>query len=258
MGAPIRSAVRVPQRKLSDYVVAMLRQDILSGAYAPGDRLPTEAELCEQMGVSRSVMRDALRTLSSVGLISVRHGIGIEVAEPNADAVTMAVILLLGRSDLTMGDLVEARKFIEAALAPLAAVNGTDEDRSAMRGALQRFQDAAAAGDARACERAHREFHLGLLRGARLPALDVVLRPMQHVIALSSLPPRLDDMLHWDVEVHVPIVEALERRDPDAAHTATIEHFRFIDRKEHAAFKATPFDAARTLEMYEDLLGERP
>jgi DNA-binding FadR family transcriptional regulator len=227
--------------KLSDGVVAAIQADILGGKYAPGDRLPTEAELCEQLGVSRSVVRDALRSLSGLGLVTVRHGYGIEVAAPTGDAITMATVLLLARSGVSMGDLVEARAFLEISLASEAAVRGTAADWGAMRGSLDGMRAAVAGRDAASAERLHREFHLGLLDAVHLPALAIVLRPVQGVIAVSSSPHDPSDLDHWDVESHVPILEALERGDADAARDAMTAHFAFAHDGSYEAFLAAPF-----------------
>jgi DNA-binding FadR family transcriptional regulator len=237
---------------LSDAVVATIQSDILAGEYAPGDRLPTETELCEQLGVSRSVVRDALRSLSSLGLVVVRHGYGIEVAEPNGDAITMATVLLLARSGLTMGELVEARAFLEVALAYEAAKRGTPEDWAAMRETLDGMTESVAQEDAPATERRHREFHLGLLRAMHMPALEIVLGPIQQVIALSSLPHDFADMRHWDVESHEPMLEALERGDAAASRTATQAHFGFAHDGSYADFLAAPFGTSAP--RYEALL----
>lgn len=248
------SAIPRGKGKLSDSVVAAIQADILGGKYAPGDRLPTEVELCDQLGVSRSVVRDALRSLSGLGLVAVRHGYGIEVAEPSDGAITMATVLLLARRGLTMGDLLAARAFLEIAVAPEAAVRGTAADWAAMRSALDGMRDAVADRDPPAAERQHREFHLGLLDAVHLPALAVVLRPVQAVIAVSSSPHDPSDLGHWDVDSHVPILEALEAGDADAAREAMAAHFAFAHDGSHEAFLAEPFGAGSGVDRYQTLL----
>ena len=78
---------RDPRLKLSDQVAIELERQILGGAYKPGHRLPTEPELYEWLGVSRTVLRDALRTLASFGLITVRQGVASELRGARARLV---------------------------------------------------------------------------------------------------------------------------------------------------------------------------
>jgi GntR family transcriptional regulator, transcriptional repressor for pyruvate dehydrogenase complex len=255
--APLLSRIQPagPQRRLSDAVVSQLQEVILSGAVAPGDRLPTEIELCESLGVSRSVVRDALRTLSSMGLVEIRHGHGTVVAQLSDAAVTTTVVLLLARSGVTLGDVVEARATIETALAPKAAQRGTAADWERMRRLLVEFRASVDARDFRRAERLHRDFHLGLIHAVQMPALEIMLRPLQYLITVSSVPPDLGDVLLWEIDLHESILIALESGDPDAAREAMDEHFRYIRRPEYAEFRSTPFHAARTLEAYQELIG---
>ena len=112
----------------SDRVAARLERQILAAQLAPGTRLPTESEFCEILGVSRSVVRDSIRNLAAKGLVTVRQGRGTTVAEPSDEAFGQALLTLLARSDLTIGDVIEARATIEKLLAGVAAINGTDSD----------------------------------------------------------------------------------------------------------------------------------
>src|SRR5207244_10326316 len=131
---------RDPRLKLSDQVAIELERRILGGAYKPGHRLPTEPELYEWLGVSRTVLRDALRTLASFGLITVRQGIGIVVAQPSDGAIMHALAIRLQSSDLTIGDVLAARTGLEVAFAAEAAQKGTVSDWESLRHGFQRFQ----------------------------------------------------------------------------------------------------------------------
>src|SRR5262245_43945187 len=108
---------------LRDRVVDVLEQRILDGSFAAGGRLPTETGLGERLGVSRTVVRDALRVLEARGLIEVKRGSGTRVRATTADAYVNAAATLLIRSDLTVGDLLDARAALESNLALLAARN---------------------------------------------------------------------------------------------------------------------------------------
>src|SRR5215210_1461657 len=110
---------------------------ILRGDLPRGQRLPTETELGEVLGVSRSVVRDAVRMLVARGLLEVRQGHGTVVAPPSDEAFSNALLGLLMRSGATMGDVTEARTALETQLAPLIAQNATDEDLRRMEARLE-------------------------------------------------------------------------------------------------------------------------
>src|SRR5258708_1878398 len=102
-------SIRARPERLSDWVVTDLEQRILSGELAPGAVIPAEAELVDMLHVSRTVIRDALRTLSARGLVVVQRGRGTVVTEPSDGAMSEALVRLLLRADLTLEDVLQAR-----------------------------------------------------------------------------------------------------------------------------------------------------
>src|SRR5918996_6271200 len=111
-----------------EQVVRALERRILSGELRAGERLPTEGELGVELGVSRTVIRDAVRTLTTRRLVRVRHGFGMEVAPPSDLPLSQALADLLMRADVTVGQVLDARAALDRQLAPLAARNSTDAD----------------------------------------------------------------------------------------------------------------------------------
>lgn len=238
---------RFGRGRLSDRVAAELESRILWGDPEPGNRLPTEAELCELFDVSRSVVRDALRTLVARGLVRVGPGQGIVVTDPSDEAFGQALLLLLARSSLTMREVTEARAAIEINLGPLAAARGTSDDWELMETHLEAFARAVDGQDWLRAHAEHLAFHVALLRAVHLSALEILLKPMHEIIVLSSVPPA-DNPELWDVPAHPPILEALRRQDADGARSALEEHFRrFLGDERFETFESSPFrDAALT------------
>jgi len=206
----------------------------VSGELASGERLPSVADLASSLGVSRVVVRDATRTLSARGLIHVRQGHAMQVTEPSNLAFGEAVVLLLLRSDLTLGDVYSARAAIEIGIGPLAARQGTGADWDLMQSRLQEFEEALNKRHWRQVELAHRDFHLQILRALHLPALDLLLEPMQQIILLT-LPPSAEEPEAWELSSHYPILEALRGADEEGARLALTEHFRWLDRNDDEA-----------------------
>jgi|tagenome__1003787_1003787.scaffolds.fasta_scaffold20989955_13 DNA-binding FadR family transcriptional regulator len=246
MTTPGRTAAgefpRIGGGRLSDRVAADLEDRILNGRPGPGERLPTEAELCELFAVSRSVVRDALRTLRAKGLVSVGPREGIVVLAPSDEPFGQALLLLLARSGLTMRQVTEARAAIETNIGPLAAERGTAADWAQMQEDLDRFGTAVDQGRWRAAHDSHLAFHLGLLRAVHLPALEILLKPMHEVIVLSSVPPAADNPELWDVATHPPILAALRSGKPQRVRQALEAHFHgFLDDARYAQFESQPF-----------------
>src|SRR5918992_578343 len=223
-----------------EQVVQNLERRILSGELRAGERLPTEGELGAQLGVSRTVVRDAVRTLTTRRLVRVRHGFGMEVAAPSDLPIAHALADLLMRADVTVGDVLDAREALDCHLAPLAARNATEEDVARMTDDFERFAAAATAGDAAVAQDAHLEIHLGFVRAMHLPALDLMLKPMAEVILLSSVRPA-PDPARWEVDSHRPLVEALRARDEVALGEAVDHHFSVLKTQAYASFRASLF-----------------
>lgn len=242
----------------SDRVAVELERLILVGKLVPGARLPTEDELSQMFGVSRSVIRDAVRRLVARGLLTVRQGRGTTVTEPNDAAFGLAALALLARSDLTVGEVISARAMLETTLVPLAAATGTEEDWASLDETLDRFAGAVASGEWNIARDAHLAFHAGLLSALHEPALQVLLRPMTEVIWMSSEPPRETEPQDWEVETHPPILAALRRRDPEAVATAIREHYAVLDEAErYGPYRSRPFSSVFQSAALTELVARR-
>ncbi|MFH8453221.1 FadR/GntR family transcriptional regulator [Streptomyces fungicidicus] len=124
---------------LFDQVVARLRQQIISGAWPVGSRIPTEPELVRQLGVARNTVREALRALAHNGLLDIRHGSGTYVV------ATSELAGVMRRRFAAAGprDMADVRDALEVAAAGLAARRRTEEDLRELDGLLERGAGAA-------------------------------------------------------------------------------------------------------------------
>lgn len=226
---PAPSLPRVGRTSLHDEVARILEERILDGSFPAGTRLPPEHELTESFGVSRSVVRDALRALDARGLVDVRRGTGTIVLPTSVAAYASAVAVMLLRSELTVGDVFEARAALEGQLALVAARNHTPAHVERMRAAFARFEAAVSAGtDARAIVAGHVAFHSELVRATSLPALEILLQPIQELMLATSVVRRGADPLdprQWRVPVHRELLEAVLSRDEAAVAQAGERHW---------------------------------
>jgi GntR family transcriptional regulator, transcriptional repressor for pyruvate dehydrogenase complex len=216
-------------RSLADEVIAQVESLILGGTWPVGERLPAEADLAVQLGVSRSVVRDAIRTLAARGLVEVRHGIGTTVAAPIAGTYADAVLFLLARSGYTIGDLFDARATIESGVVVTAAQNRTQEDCAELWRHVEDMETAVMAQNWRATSAADLSFHCAVIRATRLPALITILEPLHHVIASSLFVPDVDNAALFNVPDHRRICEAIVAQDEQAARQAMAAHFASRD-----------------------------
>src|SRR5271165_5180866 len=113
----------------------------------PGDKLPSERELAEMLHVSRSSIRDAIRSLELIGLVEPRQGAGTIVREPTADLLISPFTDVLRHKQELVFELLEFRKILEPSLAARAAEHGSREELAAMDDILRRQEIKIAAGE---------------------------------------------------------------------------------------------------------------
>jgi DNA-binding FadR family transcriptional regulator len=227
----------IPEELKSDRVVGELERQILDGRLRAGERLPTESELCDMLGVSRSVVRDAMRTLAARGLITIRQGHGTRVTQPGDAVFAEAFLLLIARSELTIGQILDARMALDTALSPLLIAHGTDADWDDLDRILAGFAEAVEREHWDDAREAHLAFHMRLLAALHQPALELLLRPMQEIIVASATPPRLTAKQDWEVETHPPIVDALRRRNVVDAQQAFQAHYQIARTARYEGFR---------------------
>ncbi|HEY3630494.1 MAG TPA: FadR/GntR family transcriptional regulator [Jatrophihabitantaceae bacterium] len=207
-------------RGLHGQTVETLGSRIVHGHYAPGRSLPPD-ELEQEFGISKTVLREALRVLAAKGLVDSRQKRGT-VVRPREDWKLLDADLLRwqgGEPDTAfLENLAEVRGIVEPAGARLAATRRTDDDLAALRAALQVMADAGS--DARAVVEADLAFHRALLDSAH----NELLSRMEVVIEAGL---RARDQLvhqgeHWpdSVPAHQAVLDAIEAGDGIAAATA--------------------------------------
>jgi GntR family transcriptional repressor for pyruvate dehydrogenase complex len=125
----------VSANRMSEAIVAQIRNLIRSNRLVPGDRLPSERELCDQFGVSRVTVREALRVLEAGGLIEIRVGArgGAFVTTPTSDQLSAGLADLINLASVTAYEVTEARIVFELGIIPMVVERATDEDVEDLR-----------------------------------------------------------------------------------------------------------------------------
>jgi GntR family transcriptional regulator, transcriptional repressor for pyruvate dehydrogenase complex len=156
---------------------------VISDGLKPGERLPPERELCSHLGVSRTVVREALNLLEARGLISIEHGRGAVVSGGNPQAVRDTLGMLLRVQPKTLWELLEIRKILEVEVAGLAAERAGHDDVAAMRLQLDRMRDSIDAPEGYVD--ADVEFHALLAQTTRNEVLLTMLEPVVELLRAS-------------------------------------------------------------------------
>jgi GntR family transcriptional regulator, transcriptional repressor for pyruvate dehydrogenase complex len=218
--------------RLSDRVASTILESILSRRIAPGDGLPSERELADQFGVSRTVIREAVRTLSARGLLEVQTGRGARVAEIDPRTVSDAMRLLLRSRAVPYAKVHEVRSVLEVSAAGLAAERARPEDVARLAGSLERMAavlddvDRAAAEDVEfhrlVAMATHNELFLVLHDSIRTALVDV----RKEVLARSGSRAR-----RAIVGAHRAIHDAIAAADPKAARAAMRAHLAQVEAK---------------------------
>jgi len=229
---PAFEPVRTLQRY--EHVAERLAGEIRSGAYAPGERLPSERELARRLEVGRASVREAIAALQVQGVIETRPGSGSFVAADAAERLPAPAGL---PHDASPSDLLETRLLIEPAIARLAAERGRpDAECERLLAAMEAAADPADPAARHGWNESDRLFHQ---RIAELTGNPVLAGIAGHVAALMDQPlwQRLrDDSIatpgHTAIHLaeHRMIYEAIAEGDPDAASLYATQHVKRVRR----------------------------
>ncbi|MDQ3509997.1 MAG: FadR family transcriptional regulator [Actinomycetota bacterium] len=209
--------------KLRDQVTERIAEMVLSGGYAEGDRLPPERTLVEDLGVSRTVVREALNSLESRGLVRIEHGRGAVVAQSGFPAVRDTLELHLRSRPETMLELLEVRRALEVEVAGLAAQRATSEDIELMREANERMREKIDAPEGYVD--ADTIFHMLLVRSTKNRIFLLMNEPITDLLLESrKITGSLPDNARRALKGHEVILDRVEARDVAGARLAMTEH----------------------------------
>lgn len=212
--------------RLSDKVADMMLESILSRRLKVGDRLPSERELGEQFGVSRTVVREAVRALVAKGVIEVRSGSGLRVAAVDAAAVSESMSLFLRGGTLDFENVHEVRRLLEVHIAGLAAERATEEDVARLAEVHERMEREA--GDVEAAARDDLEFHRLIARATHnelylvlMDSIGVSLIDIRRANLGSGSAPQT-------LEQHARVLDRIAGHDVEGARAAMSEHLDLV------------------------------
>lgn len=230
------SDLKVTRKRLYEQVVRHIQEMILGGELQPGDQLPPERQLAEQLGVSRTVIREAVKTLQQMGLVKVLTGSGTFVSQIEPETVSESIGLLIQQSISSFDHLAEVRRMLETEIAALAAERASSEHIEAMEETIRWMEDAAALGNDHPdwTERfieADLAFHNVLVEAAQNPLLPVLLEPVtEQLLDFRRLTFGAQDGVRYSLGYHREILERVRARDASGCRKAMREHLENAER----------------------------
>ncbi len=203
-------------------VAEQLRTLVEKEVMKPGERLPSERELAEQLGVSRPTVREAMIALELSGVIEIRSGSGIYVSKTKPSRQ-------FSNDDTGIGpfEVLEIRQILESEACALAAARITDEELSQLEQSLKEMEEEEKRPDA--SEKADQRFHEIIAQSCQNSAIESVIRWLwqlrnESVISTRFLERIRKEGIHPSISDHRAIFEALKARDPMRARESMRKH----------------------------------
>lgn len=215
--------VPIKKTRVAEEVADRIRTLLLDGTFPPGQPLPSERHLAEQFGVSRGSIRDALRTLETIGLLETRHGQGTFPHELSVDRLVAPLASVMAyRSDL-QDELLDVRRMFEPAVARVAAERATEEDLADLQRILDTQRQKLKAGQSAIAE--DTAFHAVLARATRNRVVMSIMATLNDLL-VDSRTQSLNQKGRpaRSIDGHVAVVAALRRRDMEGASEAMYNH----------------------------------
>lgn len=211
---------------LSQKIVAQVTDAIVRGELKPGDRLPPERELAVQFQVSRTAIRDAIKILSGRGLLTVKHGVGIFVAEPRPSSLDEGGVLDISNGSIR--DLFEIRKTLETQAAFWAAARATDAHLQRLSNIMEEAKTHT--DDLAVLSACDAQFHVAVAEASQNMVLVKVMWALLDLLAEARreslrIPNRAVASLHE----HEQIVEAIVSRDAERARRVMLRHLDSVE-----------------------------
>ncbi|EDM70258.1 pyruvate dehydrogenase complex repressor [Roseobacter sp. AzwK-3b] len=226
---------RVTPEKLSTAVTRQIEKLILRGILRPGERLPSERELAERLGVSRPSLREAVAELQDKGLLSTRAGAGIFVADVLGSAFSPALIRLFAGHDEAVFDYIAFRRDMEGLAAERAARLASDTDLKVIQTVFEKMEMAHDKPNPKDEARLDAEFHMGIIEASHNVVMLHMMRSMYQLLQEGVFYNRQVMFKQRTtrgalLDQHRQINSALQARDATGARDAVIAHMNYVEK----------------------------
>ncbi len=218
----------IHRSRLYEQVAQQIQELIVSSGWPGGSKMPGERELGERFGVSRTVIREALKALSERGLVAIHPGRGIFVADLSADALKEPMKLLFQRRNFSYENLVETRRVLEVEIAGLAAERALPEHTEKMREAIAEMDRTI--GERESFINADHAFHVALADATQNPLLPMLIDSIGELVRETRrLVVGVTGSTSRGQHYHRQLLDAVERHDAATARRTMGEHLDQFD-----------------------------
>ena len=231
----------VSRTTLSEQVAMQLSAEIDGGRWVPGEKLPSEADLCKVFNVGRSTLREALKSLSFIGLIRMRAGEGSYVAEERSKYMERPLLLSRGvlNTEKEVNDLCETRLVMEVETAALCAQRASEQDFSELEKIVREMKNSVERGDEE-FSRLDLNFHMAIAAATRnevmIDFLKHIREALEELIVKSLLLPAGTDMAY---KQHRALLDVIKQRNAGKARNAMRAHLLSFQRGYRVLFRAS-------------------
>lgn len=240
------------RRPITEVITEVITDRIRSGTLKPGDKLPAEPELARQLQVGRGSLREAIRTLHTLGILQVVRGRGTFVAEPMSQPHSAQFVGLGSVSGPALAETLELRIALESAAASLACVRATAADLDEMRQRAADHESAVEHGNVHERHRTDEEFHDSIVRAAhndQLASMYRLIVPQMSGFRLETL--KLERSSQRFVPGHRDIIDGINARQPRVSSNAVARHISGLYKELRTAVEESGSGTGAMLEFSE-------
>lgn len=223
--ARIRSFQTIKRPSVVEEIIESFKQALIHGELRPGQRLPSEAELAQQLGVGRTALREAMKMLEALGVVNIQQGDGTHIVdEPSPSLLNPLVFAIMLEAGMG-AELLELRSLVQVGYCQLAAQKATPEDLERVAEAAQAWESYARRTD-RDVDRLTEldlDFHYAILYATHSPLVIKIGRTVEELFfaSIRSTVSKIEG-LEWGIEGHRHILQAIRDGDPEAVRQAVV------------------------------------
>jgi GntR family transcriptional repressor for pyruvate dehydrogenase complex len=221
----------IKTKRAFEEVCDQIRREVASGKLRPGDRLPPERDFAEQLGVSRTAIREAMRSLENAGLVECHQGMGggAFICERNSSVLTQAVSDMVMLGQIPSSSVTEARIMLTEQAIRLACVRATEDDLDSIERDIDKAEELTLAGNFSSRGSYITEFYRLLANSTHNQVIVMLVESLSELVraqmAQVSVKPRKDV-----IAVRRSVLKHLRARDADTAVAEMRKHLERLDR----------------------------
>ncbi len=226
MSTPAWAPVRA--NSVANQIVEQVREALFAGKFQTGDLIGSEKDLARQFDVSRITVRDALRTLETMGIVEIRVGAGggARIAEGNLDHFSDALAIQFKLAGVTEHEILDVQVAIESTAAEFAALNRSKEHIEELQELLDEAE--AVLDDPAEFTKSGQRFHLAIVEASGNRALVAQFKALRHVIWPQGAKRAKREIAAHTFKVHQKLFAMIEEGDSDSARKLMVAHLSSI------------------------------